>query len=138
MQDKAKQMRILALVAPEIQEAIRKQITSFGMIPVLVHSAAQLAPLIRTGEAYQVVLLPASLPNTEDWWTIWGDLATLSPKPAILVYAHSATFRLWSGVLEVGGYDVIVEPLTDEKLKDALLRAAESSSKVSVHSPEHD
>ena len=49
----------------------------------------------------------------------------LRPKPAILVYAHAANFQLWSGVLEAGGYDVIVEPLTDEKLMEALLRASE-------------
>jgi hypothetical protein len=54
----------------------------------------------------------------------------LSPKPAILVYAQTATFQLWSGVLEAGGYDVIVEPLTDEKLKDAILRAAETSEVI--------
>ncbi|ADV82538.1 hypothetical protein [Terriglobus saanensis] len=131
MPEKAEQIRILAVVAPEIQEQIRSQIISFGMIPVLVNSAAQLAPHIRAGEVYQVVLLPASLPNTEDWWAIWGEVVMLSPKPAILVYAHSATFQLWSGVLEAGGYDVIVEPLTDEKLKDALLRAAASYGKSS-------
>ena len=96
------------------------------MIPAVVTSALDLAPHVRTGEKYQVVLLPESLPNTQDWWTIWGDVAMLRPKPAILVYAHTATFQLWSGVLEAGGYDVIVEPLTDEKLKQALVRAVEA------------
>ncbi len=47
-----------------------------------------------------------------------------------LVYARVATFQLWSGVLESGGYDVIVEPLTDEKLRQALLRAGEVSSRM--------
>lgn len=126
------------MVTAEKQEHIRRQIASFGMEPVLVTNAAQLAPHIRAGETYQVVLLPASLPNTEDWWAIWGDLAMLSPKPAILVYAHAATFQLWSGVLEAGGYDVIVEPLTDDKFKEALLRAAESYSAFSSDSPEQE
>jgi DNA-binding NtrC family response regulator len=134
MPEKTKRIKILAVAAPEIQEQIRGQITSFGMIPVLVNSAAELTPRIRAGETYQVVLLPASLPNTEDWWAIWGDVVMLSPKPAILVYAHSATFQLWSGVLEAGGYDVIVEPLTDEKLEEALLRAAKSSIEISLDS----
>jgi len=43
-----------------------------------------------------------------------------------LVYAHTASFQLWSGVLEVGGYDVIVEPFTDEEIQRAVLRAARS------------
>lgn len=138
MAERSEQIRILAVVTAEMQEHIRRQITSFGMKPVLVSNATQLSSHLRAGETYQVVLLPASLPNTEDWWAIWGDLAMLSPKPAILVYAHAATFQLWSGVLESGGYDVIVEPLTDDKFKEALLRAAESYGAFSSDSPEQE
>jgi hypothetical protein len=119
-------IRVLAVISAERHEEVRRQIVSFGMHPVLVSRASQLTPHIREGEVYQVVLLPASLPNTEDWWTIWGELSMLSPRPVILVYAPTASFQLWSGVLEAGGHDVVVEPLTDAKLKDALLRAAES------------
>jgi DNA-binding NtrC family response regulator len=138
MANKAGQIRILAVSAADLQEKLHRQISSFGMVPVVVQSAAQLAACIRAGEEFQVVLLPASLPNTEDWWAMWGDVATLSPKPAILVYAHTATFQLWSGVLEAGGYDVIVEPLSDDKLKDALLRAVEGSEQTPVGNPEVD
>ena len=123
----ARRIRILAVAAAEIEDKLRRQISSFGMVPVLVNNAAQLAHHIRAGEDFHVVLLPASLPGSENWWAIWGDVAMLRPKPAILVYAHTATFQLWSGVLEAGGYDVIVEPLTDEKLRDALVRAAEGA-----------
>jgi DNA-binding NtrC family response regulator len=123
-------LRILAVVAAEMQDEIRRQLTSFGMVPTLVGRATELAHQTRNGEIYHVVLLPAALPRTDEWWTIWGELVMLSPKPAILVYAQTATFQLWSGVLEAGGYDVIVEPLTDEKLKDAILRAAETSEDI--------
>ncbi len=126
MAQQAKQIRVLAVAAEAMQDKLHQQISSFGMIAVVVTSALDLAPHIRSGEQYHVVLLPATLPNTEDWWAIWGDVMMLRPKPAVLVYAHTATFQLWSGVLEVGGYDVIVEPLTDEKLRDALIRADEA------------
>jgi CheY-like chemotaxis protein len=118
-------VRMLAVVPEEMQEGIRRQLSSLGMSPVFVSRAAELGHFVRSGEVYQIALLPAVLPDL-DWWTVWGELALLNPRPAILVYAHSASFQLWSGVLEVGGYDVIVEPFTDEKLKEALLRAAES------------
>lgn len=136
--ERSEQIRILAVITAEMQSDIRRRIISFGMEPILVTNAAQLASHIRAGETYQVALLPASLPNTEDWWAIWGDLSMLSPKPAILVYAHTASFQLWSGVLEAGGYDVIVEPLTDDKLKEALLRAAESYGAFSSDIPEQE
>ncbi len=138
MTEKPEQLRILAVVATEMQEEIRRQLTSFGMVPVLVSRASELAHHTRNGEIYHVVLLPAAFPRTDDWWAMWGDLVMLSPKPAILVYAQTATFQLWSGVLEAGGYDVIVEPLTDEKLKEAVLRAAESRDDSSPDSSEQE
>ncbi len=126
MAHSAGQIRVLAMAPEQKQQTLLQQIRSFGMAPTVVNSAAQLAFYIRTGNHFEVVLLPATLPATEAWWEIWGDVAMLRPKPAVLVYAHTATFQLWSGVLEVGGYDVIVEPLTDRKLRTALLLAAES------------
>jgi DNA-binding response OmpR family regulator len=77
------------------------------------------------GDVFHVAILPASLPNS-DWWVLCGALALLNPRPAILVYAQKATFQLWSGVLELGGYDVIVEPFSDEQLQEAVLGAARS------------
>jgi DNA-binding NtrC family response regulator len=128
MAQQAKQTRVLVVAAEARGKKLRQQIDSFGMIPVVVTTAQQLSPHIRSGEQFEVVLLPSSLANTDDWWAIWGDVTMLRPKPAILVYAHSASFQLWSGVLEAGGYDVIVEPLTNEKLMKALLNAVENSA----------
>ena len=125
MAKEANQIRVLAVAAGSMREQLHRQITSFGMTPVVVTTAQDLAAHIRTGKSYDVVLLPALLSDSEEWWAVWGDVAMLQPKPAILVYAHAANFQLWSGVLEAGGYDVIVEPLTDEKLMEALIRAAE-------------
>jgi len=118
-------VRILAILTSDIEGRIRRQLNSLDLSPIFISHADELGHYVRNGEVYQVALLPASLPDM-DWWTIWGDLALLDQKPAILVYAHTASFQLWSGVLEAGGYDVIVEPFTLEKLKEAVLRAAKS------------
>jgi DNA-binding response OmpR family regulator len=75
--------------------------------------------------SFQVAILPATLRDTA-WWKIWGALALLNRRPAILVYAQEASFQLWSGVLESGGYDVIVEPFSGEELRGAVVRAARS------------
>ncbi len=135
--EKLKEVRVLAVVATEMQGEIRHQLNSLGMSPVLVSRATEFAHVVRSGEIYQVALLPAALPDT-DWWAIWGELALLNPRPAILVYAHTASFQLWSGVLEAGGYDVIVEPFTDEKLKEAVLRAAESFEERPLENPSQE
>lgn len=119
-------VRILAVVSSDLHSPIRLQLNSLDMSLVFIVRSEDLGPFVRNGEIYQVALLPASLPDGLDWWTIWGELALLTHKPAILVYAHSANFQLWSGVLEAGGYDVVVEPFSREKLRDAVLRAARS------------
>jgi DNA-binding NtrC family response regulator len=118
-------VRILAVLTSDIEGKIRRQLNSLDMSPIFINRADELGHFVRNGEVYQVALLPASLPDM-DWWTIWGDIALLDYRPAILVYAHTASFQLWSGVLEAGGYDVIVEPFTLEELKEAVLRAAKS------------
>jgi CheY-like chemotaxis protein len=120
-----KNVRVLALLSSDIQNDIRRQLSSLDMSITCITSAEELGNVVRHGEIYQVALLPASLLDM-DWWTVWGEIALLEHRPAILVYAHSATFQLWSGVLEAGGYDVIVEPFSSEKFTEAIVRAASS------------
>jgi DNA-binding NtrC family response regulator len=123
--EKPDEVRILALVTPEKQEQIGYQVAPLGVKIDFVSKAGELSHLALTRISYQVVLLPAALPDN-GWWQLWGELALLHPRPEILVYAPTASFRLWSGVLEIGGYDVIVEPFTDQDLQQAILRAATS------------
>jgi DNA-binding NtrC family response regulator len=123
--EKHEEVRVLAWVAFDMQKEIRRQLDPIGATLAFASRATELFHLIRKRGVYHVVLLPAALPDT-DWWTVWGEISLLNPRPAILVYAHTASFQLWSGVLESGGYDVIVEPFTDDELQSAVLRAAKS------------
>ena len=103
---------------------MQRHLSSPDMSTVFVSRAEELGRLVRNGEIYEVALLPAALPEGIDWWTIWGELAHLTRRPAILVYAQSANFHLWAEVLDAGGYDVVAEPFTREMLREAVLRAA--------------
>jgi DNA-binding NtrC family response regulator len=119
-------VRVLAVVSPDFEAQIQRHLSSPDMSAVFVSRAEQLGHLVRNGEVYEVALLPAALPEGIDWWTIWGELAHLTPRPAILVYAQSANFHLWAEVLDAGGYDVVAGPFTRETLREAVLRAASS------------
>lgn len=119
------ELRMLAVVPPFRRREISRQLAALNADVLFVARSAEAATLIHEGDVFQVALLPASLSDT-DWWELWGVLANLNPRPALLVYARKASFHLWSGVLELGGYDVIVEPFSDEELQDAVLRAAKS------------
>ena len=90
-----------------------------------IAKAAEVSHLALSRNSYHVALLPAVLADN-GWWSVWGEIALLNPRPEILVYAHTASFKLWSGVLEMGGYDVILEPFTEQELQRAVTRAAES------------
>jgi len=119
------EVRVLALAAADRQGEIRRQLAPLGMTVVFISRAPDISKLVRDRTSYHVALLPAALPDA-DWWEVWGEISLLNPRPAILVYAHTASFQLWSGVLDAGGYDILVEPFSDEELQRAVLQAAKS------------
>ena len=119
------EVRILALFPTERQGQIRRQLAPLGVSIDFVDGANALSHLTHGGTVYGVALLPAAI-SGNGWWSLWGELMLLNPRPEILVYARTASFQLWSGVLEAGGYDVIVEPITEEELQRAVVRAARS------------
>lgn len=130
-------VRMLALVPVEMQRQIRRQLASLGVAIDFITKVAEVSHLALSQNSYHVALLPAVLPDN-GWWSLWGEIALLNPRPEILVYAHAATFQLWSGVLEIGGYDVIEEPFTEEELQSAVTRAAHSFEARRFDSHEHD
>jgi PleD family two-component response regulator len=117
-------LHILLVVPAERRREIARQLLPLHAHLVFVNSSGQTEETIYDDEVFQVAILPASLSDTA-WWNFWGVLGLLSRRPAILVYAREATFQLWSGVLESGGYDVIVEPFSDVEIRSAVLQAAQ-------------
>jgi DNA-binding NtrC family response regulator len=130
--DKNPVVRILALAPEDIQGQIRRQLSSLRVTIDFITKAAEVSHLALWRNAYHVALLPAVLPDN-GWWSLWGEIALFNPRPEILVYAHTATFQLWSGVLEMGGYDLIAEPFTEEELQRAVTRAAQSFAERCSH-----
>jgi PleD family two-component response regulator len=118
-------LRILIAVSPERRTEIARQLAPLKAQLLFVSHRGETAQTIHEDDVFQVALLPATLSDT-DWWGLWGVMGLLNRPPAILVYTREATFQLWSGVLESGGYDLLVEPFSDEELQGAVLRAAKS------------
>lgn len=116
---------MLALVPAEMQDQIRRQLAPLDVTIDFVDRATGLSQLAGRRTSYHVALVPAVLPDT-GWWSLWAEIGLLDPRPEIVVYSLTSSFSLWSGVLEMGGFDVIVEPFTDKELQGAVLRAARS------------
>ena len=109
----------------ERRREIIRQLQPLNAELVFADPSGQTEERIKEDDIFQVAILPASLKDTA-WWKLWGVLGVLNKRPAILVYALEASFQLWSGVLEAGGYDIIVEPFSDPEIRNAVRQAAES------------
>ena len=121
----AKDLRILAFVQPTWRAEFAERLANSRVKVLLVRDSAEAVSAIGEEDVFQVALLPGDLSDT-NWWELWSVLTRLHPSPAILVYTRDPSFQMWSGVLDVGGHDVVVEPFSDEELQDAVLRAAKS------------
>jgi DNA-binding NtrC family response regulator len=118
-------LRILAFVPLGRRAEFAERLAASKADIIFVGDSVEAAGLIGEDDLFQVVLLPGNLSDTS-WWELWGVLTRLDPIPAILVYTRNPSFQMWSGVLDSGGHDLIVEPFSDEELQDAVLRAAKS------------
>ncbi|QNI33559.1 hypothetical protein H7849_06340 [Alloacidobacterium dinghuense] len=125
MDERQNEIRILAVVSDEIWITIARQLAPLHPKIERAARAAGVARLVNDGKTFEVAILPAELPNAE-WWAVWGEISSINPCPAILVYTRSATFELWTSVLDLGGYDLIVEPFSDQEIQEAVHRAAQS------------
>jgi len=118
-------LRILLVIPAERRREITRQLQPLNAELVFADPSGHPEEGIKEDDIFQVAILPATLTDTA-WWKLWGVLGVLNERPAILVYAREASFQLWSGVLESGGYDIIVEPFSDAEIHNAVRQAAEN------------
>lgn len=123
--DRDSGIRMLALVPAEMQARILRELAPLGTKIDFISTAAEVSHLVLSRTSYHVALLPAAL-SDNGWWSLWGEIALLHPRPEILIYAQNTSFELWSGVLEIGGHDVIAEPFSGDELRRAVSCAASS------------
>jgi DNA-binding response OmpR family regulator len=121
----SRELRILAFVPPNRRAEFSERLAQSRANILFVGDSAEAANAITEEDVFQVALLPGNLSDT-NWWELWGVLTRLLRSPAILVYTRDPSFQMWSGVLDIGGHDVVVEPFSGEDLQNAVLRAARS------------
>ncbi|GGH11534.1 hypothetical protein [Silvibacterium dinghuense] len=117
--------RVVALVPAGAQPQVSRCLEPVVANLMFLRDADEIARINRQSCPFDVLLAPAALLH-EHWRLLWRELATGEPHCAILVYSPQADFRLWSEALELGCFDVVVEPL-DERLREAVCRAFEST-----------
>lgn len=119
-------LKVLIVLAGELRTEIERQLTPLSLNTYFADSISELNDLLCEGNVFQVALIPARLSPSITWWELWNTLGSSHIKPALLIYAPSADFQLWAGVLDAGGYDLITDPLSPERLRRAIIEAHEN------------
>jgi len=81
----------------------------------------------------QVVLAESELPNW-NWKKVLHDLRRLAQPPQLVVASRTADDYLWSEVLNLGGYDVLPQPLEREEAERVIAAAARHFSRPPIRS----
>lgn len=133
VKSRSSDVRILAVISKQLQPSLLQQLAPLEMSVVCAERALEIGRLVSQGAVFQVAILPAASSHTE-WWALWGELCQIDPRPEILVYAQATSFQLWTGVLDMGGFDVIVQPFSDLEIQGAVLRAIQSFKQRNANS----
>jgi CheY-like chemotaxis protein len=118
-------MTVLALVKREIRADMERMLGPLGAELTFIDDSDDLSDLSPNQKTFAVAILPASLLQAGTW-SVWAELRLLNPRPEMLIYANRASFQLWSGVLDAGCRDVLIEPFSAGELRDAVLDAAKA------------
>ena len=70
----------------------------------------------------QVVIADDELPNWK-WKRILTDLRRLAHPPELIVTSRTADDYLWAEVLNIGGYDVLPQPLARDEVERVIAAA---------------
>jgi DNA-binding response OmpR family regulator len=76
----------------------------------------------------QVVIAETELPNW-DWKKVLGDLRRLAEPPQLIVTSRTADDYLWAEVLNIGGYDVLPQPLERDEVERVVAAARRQYSR---------
>ena len=70
----------------------------------------------------QVVIAESETPNW-NWRKVLSDLRRLAAPPQLVVTSRTADDYLWAEVLNVGGYDVLAQPLERDEVERVIASA---------------
>jgi DNA-binding response OmpR family regulator len=76
----------------------------------------------------QVVIAESELPNW-DWKKVLSDIRRLAEPPQLIVTSRTADDYLWAEVLNIGGYDVLPQPLERDEVERVVAAATRQYSR---------
>lgn len=113
----------LVVMPPERRSDLIRHLSEIPVAVLTASSCAEAAELLRDSPAVRVVLTDLCLPDGS-WFDVLNRVSDLKSNTPVVVCARLADERLWSQVLEAGGFDVLVEPYEAAEVRRILSAAA--------------
>ncbi len=120
----------LVVMSPERRSPLIDHLVALDVHILTASSCGEAAERLHDEPAVRLVLTDLALPDGS-WFDVLNRVGDLSATVAVVVCARVADERLWTQVLEAGGFDVLVEPYQDREVHRIL--AAAASGRASRH-----
>ena len=98
------------------------QTSSVTLAGVSSRPATAAGPCSVSTSPVQVVLAESEMPSW-NWRKVLSDLRRLSQPPQLIVTSRTADDYLWAEVLNIGGYDVLPQPLARDEVERVIAAA---------------
>jgi DNA-binding NtrC family response regulator len=122
---KVNQESILEIIAePADRGSLDQILRRAGWKSETCNSLAAAQPLLPEAS---VVMCDEELPDG-NWREVLTQLESLPMNPALIVASHLADEHLWSEVLNLGGYDLLLEPFRADEVLRTVETACDSIS----------
>jgi len=112
----------LVVMPQERRSVLLDHLCSIRAHVLTASSCGEAAELLRDDPAVRVVLTDLSLPDGS-WFDVLNRVGDLNTSAEVVVCARVADERLWTQVLEAGGFDILVEPYQEREVQRILSAA---------------
>lgn len=117
---------VLVVMSPERSPDLIRSLSAVVPLVVTVPTCDEASSVLRR-EPVGLVLTDLSLPDGS-WCDVVNRAGDLRPGTPVVVCARLADERLWTDVLDAGGFDVLAEPYQEPELRRVLDAAAAGAS----------
>jgi DNA-binding NtrC family response regulator len=118
-----KQLTALLVMPQERRSRLMAHLKEIDANILTACSCGEATDLLRGEPEVALVLTDLSLPDGS-WFDVLNSVGDVNARAAVVVCARVADERLWTQVLEAGGFDVLVEPYQDHEVRRILAAAA--------------
>lgn len=110
-------------ISPRAEDAVCIERMLSGTSLVLDHAASLAAArVLLARNRYGAVLTESALPDG-GWLDVLEEVRRAGPAPDVIVTRPVVDARFWAEVLNLGGYDMLAQPFSEEEVRHVLENA---------------